>query len=167
MSLLRIGEEKLLLPATAQLRSICSSTAWKEVEEPPSLPESGLPRELLLLQHTDFGGGLQQQTGGKEQTVICGLATDGSLGVWNVGEARPLLLLRCGSLASPFLLCVAVRLPHVVSYIFFLLYSLLSHLCKARQNSQSADFVFLLLQAAVQQSCKVSAVLRLLVPTLC
>lgn len=94
-----VGEEKLLLPGATRLRSACSSSAWEQHDELPSLPESETSRDLLLLEHVDspiFRAHLSGKTDGQEDTLFCGATVDGIVGVWRMQQAKPLILLRCG-----------------------------------------------------------------------
>lgn len=107
-SALRAGEDKLLLPGTSQLRCISSRTGWGESEELPSLPGgAGLARELLLLQSIGCDvatAAPHQRKDANEGVLIGGVATDGTVGVWRMQQAEPLMLLPC-QLDVPFLYC--------------------------------------------------------------
>ncbi|KAL8429432.1 hypothetical protein ACSSS7_006618 [Eimeria intestinalis] len=91
-------EEKLLLPGAAQLRSIRKSAAWEETEELPSLPETGIPRELHLLQNVCLTAASEHEgTESKGERLLCAAVTDGTLGVWKMLQPKPLMLIHCGS----------------------------------------------------------------------
>lgn len=101
----RASEGKLLLPGASRLRSVSESSSWVEVEELPSLPERGLPNELVWLHAAGSAPAALQQQQQQGEAVVCGVARDGALGIWLTNQTDPLLLLHCACMCCCYCCC--------------------------------------------------------------
>ncbi|KAL8428949.1 hypothetical protein Efla_000989 [Eimeria flavescens] len=91
-----LEEETLLLPGAARLRCIRKLNAWKETQEAPLLPTTGAPREFHMLQIISLAPPSEEgEPGRRKEAFICGVTTDGAVGVWKLQQTKPLIWVQC------------------------------------------------------------------------